>query len=164
MRPYCVYWWHAPFYDFIKVGYGFAPEERMIRYAEKYEIPANPSSLRHCVMRSRLAAWHAEQRLHQLLPTYGLEKFEWDARSGRGTAQEFFDLGNNGYGAVDWLIRELLEEVVSRMPTDATLMIELMTEERVRMAARIAEARVRLARMQGVPGRSEEELDSDIPF
>jgi hypothetical protein len=149
LRPYSIYWWHAPFNDFVKVGYSFDPIGRLTRYSEKYDVAADLASLRHHEMRSELAAMYVEGRLHALLPEYGLEKFLWDAKSGWGESQELFDIGNNDYEAIDWLLYDLLNQVLATMPADR----EIRAQRRALALARIAELRS-VART----------YDDDIPF
>lgn len=151
MRPWCIYWWHAPFHDFVKVGYSFDPPGRMEKYAKKYKIVPDPSSLRRIEMRSEIAAIYAEERLHLLLPEYGLQNFPWDATSGFGESREFFDIAPNDFSAIDWLLGDLLGQVMSTMPSDEQI-----------AARRKALARERLAKI--VEREATRKLSDDIPF
>lgn len=135
----------------VKVGYGRDPRLRMLEYAQSYNFRPKESSLRYREMRSERAAKYAEEQLHQALRDYELIDLPWEARTGKGKARELFDMANYDWETVDWLVAELLTEVVRTMPTDKELVEAEMAEfERIRATYR-----------QGVRGPIGED---DIPF
>lgn len=154
MGPHYVYWWHEPNLMGVKVGYGDNPRFRMMQYAKRYNFSPDYSSLRFREMRSELAAKYAEQHLHRALLDYDLKDLPWKANVGIGEARELFDMADYDWETVEWLVSELLADVISTMPTDKELVEAEMAEwERARAIYRNREQEGR------VP-----DADDDVPF
>lgn len=118
----------------VKVGYGRDPRLRMLEYAECYSFSPRESSLRYREMRSERAAIYAEKQLHQALRDYDLLDLPWESLTGKGEARELFDMADHDWESVDWLVAELLAEVIRTMPTDKDL-VEAEKAEFERMRA-----------------------------
>src|SRR6188768_3652088 len=136
MGPHFIYWWHVRSHNQVKIGYGRDPHDRMFKCAERYGFEADSTSLRYREMRSERAAKLAEAKLHQLLAEYDLIPLDWEARDGQGDSRELFVMRDSTYESVDWLVAELLAQIVATMATDAELVAAEMAEYSARKVAR----------------------------
>ena len=134
---YCVYWWHETSMNCVKVGYSmvgplYNPEERMRRYAFKYQqLDFDLASLRKHTMRSLQAAGYVESKLLLWLRDTCVD-MEMDGL-GRSVSKELFGI-HCDYKAFDLQLLECLQQIVATMPSDEGI----KAEDRAEWAAREA--------------------------